>query len=62
MRIGITEILLIIVVAIAVLKPEKLPEYAKRLGALTKEVTKSKAALDDAAEAVQDSTNTSQEE
>lgn len=62
MRIGVTEILLIIVVAIAVLKPEKLPEYAKRLGTLTKEVTKSKAALDDAAEAVQDSTNTSQEE
>lgn len=62
MRIGITEVLLIVVVAIAVLKPEKLPEYAKKFGQLTREISKSKAAIDDATEAVQDSANTSQED
>lgn len=62
MRIGITEVLLIIVIAIAVLKPEKLPEYAKRLGALTREISKSKAAIDDATEEVtKDTTETSKE-
>jgi len=40
MKIGITEIIVICVIALVVLGPEKLPIYAKKLGASLKEVKK----------------------
>ena len=40
MKIGIAEIIVICVIALVVLGPEKLPIYAKKLGASLKEVKK----------------------
>ena len=36
MRIGLTELLVIVIIAIALIKPDKLEEYAKTAGRMTR--------------------------
>jgi len=45
MKIGMMELLVIAVVALIVIGPDKLPEYAKRLGQVMKEVRKATSSL-----------------
>ena len=52
MRIGLTEILVIIVVALAILKPEKLGEYCKNISKALKEITNKKEEVKEAAEPI----------
>lgn len=40
MRIGVTELLLVLIVALLVLGPDKLPKYARKLGAALAEIRK----------------------
>lgn len=45
MKIGMMELLVIAVVALIVIGPDKLPDYAKRLGQMLKEVRKATSSL-----------------
>lgn len=54
MRIGLTELLVIAVIAIALLKPEKLPEYAKKFGATMQRLKESTKVLSEVTEPVKD--------
>lgn len=54
MRIGLTELLVIAVIAIALLKPEKLPEYAKKFGAAMQRLKESTKVLSEVTEPVKD--------
>ena len=47
MRIGFAEIIVIVVVALALVKPDKLEDYAAALGRAIKSFTKVQAAIDD---------------
>ena len=52
MRIGLTEILVIAVIILAVLKPEKLGEYTKVISNALKNITHKKEEIKEAAEPV----------
>lgn len=54
MRIGLTELFVIAVIAIALLKPEKLPEYAKKFGAAMQRLKENTKVLSEVTEPVKD--------
>ena len=45
MKIGITELILVAIVAFVVIGPDKLPEYARKLGKMLRELKKSPVPL-----------------
>ncbi len=54
MRIGLTELLIIVVIAIAVLRPEKLPEYAKKFSLFMERLKESTKAINEVTEPVRE--------
>lgn len=54
MRIGLTELLIIVIIAVALLRPEKLPEYAKKFSAAMQRLKESTKVINEVAEPVKD--------
>lgn len=54
MRIGLSELLVILVLLVALFRPDKLPDYAKTFGTFLKKAKESMAQLNEAVEPVKD--------
>lgn len=54
MRIGLTELLIIVIIAVAILRPEKLPEYAKKFSSSMQRLKESTKTLNEVTEPVRE--------
>lgn len=54
MRIGLIELLIIVIIAVAILRPEKLPEYAKKFSSSMQRLKESTKTLNEVTEPVRE--------